>query len=161
MPLLWTCGVEHHVNPHCLPVLQVYGFYDECQRKYGNANAWRYCTEVFDYLTISVGSCLLFIVLMLGRGRTTAVMLGQRWSLASGSAPRCCTPFPALFHFAPLLSLLSQAVIDGSVLCVHGGLSPDVRTLDQVRFVVSVSWLSSLYSSKSLRQDEIDYSIIC
>ena len=35
-------------------LLQVYGFYDECQRKYGNANAWRYCTEVFDYLTISV-----------------------------------------------------------------------------------------------------------
>lgn len=25
------------------------------------------------------------------------------------------------------------AVIDGSVLCVHGGLSPDIRTLDQVR----------------------------
>ena len=36
---------------HCL---QVYGFFDECQRKYGNANAWRYCTEVFDFLTLSV-----------------------------------------------------------------------------------------------------------
>lgn len=31
----------------------MYGFYDECQRKYGNANAWRYCTDVFDYLTLS------------------------------------------------------------------------------------------------------------
>lgn len=38
---------------HCV-LHQVYGFYDECQRKYGNANGWRYCTEVFDYLTLSV-----------------------------------------------------------------------------------------------------------
>eukprot|EP00878_Enallax_costatus_P028208 GHUV01030438.1.p1 GENE.GHUV01030438.1~~GHUV01030438.1.p1 ORF type:complete len:100 (-),score=14.54 GHUV01030438.1:136-435(-) len=37
-------------------IAQVYGFYDECQRKYGNANGWRYCTEVFDYLTLSVSS---------------------------------------------------------------------------------------------------------
>jgi len=67
-------------NHECRQVTQVYGFYDECFRKYGSANAWKYCTEVFDYI--------------------------------------------------PLAS-----VIDGEVLCVHGGLSPDITTLDQVRLL--------------------------
>lgn len=67
-------------NHECRQVTQVYGFYDECFRKYGSANAWKYCTEVFDYMALA-------------------------------------------------------AVIDGKVLCVHGGLSPSLTTLDQIRLI--------------------------
>lgn len=65
-------------NHECRQVTKVYGFYDECVRKYGSPNAWKYCTEVFDYFTLA-------------------------------------------------------AIIDGRVLCVHGGLSPDLTVLDQIR----------------------------
>lgn len=65
-------------NHESRQITQVYGFYDECVRKYGSVNVWRYCTELFDYMPLS-------------------------------------------------------AVINNAVFCVHGGLSPAIRTLDQIR----------------------------
>eukprot|EP01023_Acetabularia_acetabulum_P014472 TRINITY_DN17075_c0_g1_i1.p1 TRINITY_DN17075_c0_g1~~TRINITY_DN17075_c0_g1_i1.p1 ORF type:complete len:308 (-),score=41.17 TRINITY_DN17075_c0_g1_i1:1112-2035(-) len=67
-------------NHESRQITQVYGFYDECLRKYGSVNVWRYCTDIFDYLSLS-------------------------------------------------------AIINGKIFCVHGGLSPNIATLDQIRTI--------------------------
>ena len=62
-------------------------------------------------------------------------------SVARPTSTLCCTmlhsllcPLRTVISISCALSLFAQ-IIDECVLCVHGGLSPDIKTIDQIRSI--------------------------
>ncbi|KAH7287499.1 hypothetical protein KP509_32G058700 [Ceratopteris richardii] len=68
-------------NHECASINRIYGFYDECKRRF-NVRLWKLFTECFNALLVA------------------AVIVG---------------------------------IIDEKILCMHGGLSPELRNLDQIK----------------------------
>jgi serine/threonine-protein phosphatase 6 catalytic subunit len=81
-------------------ITQTYGFYSEIQEKYGNANIWRHCCEVFDYFPVgAVVDGRIFCVH--GGISPAALTLDQIRTLQRNQEPATDGPFVDLIWSDP------------------------------------------------------------
>jgi len=91
-------------NHECASINRIYGFYDECKRRY-NIKLWKTFTDCFNCLPIA-------------------------------------------------------AIIDEKIFTMHGGLSPDLNSMEQIRRVMRPTDVSSAPRNKMVQPADLGYRFL-
>ena len=92
-------------------VFRIYGFYDECKRRY-SIKLWKTFTDCFNCLP-----------------------LGTYTILPPPPSISLSLSYSHTYAFGVILLIIClnlAALVEDRILCMHGGLSPDLKDLDQV-----------------------------